>query len=257
MIQMAQARSEEIPSAIPAGKADTEASAALLPTEVTYLGGGQRYVVCAFYTPNYLPVVLHLKQSLEKFGLNYHLRCMEGRGSWEASTRLKPVFISECMEKFPDYDVLYLDADAVVKRPLDLCDTITTDVAIFFAPVVKNGKHLLSISGGTVYLRNTPGGRKFAHLWMSEEQNTHHLSVDEDMIYMAFPKFDGITFTALPRSYYKIFDANGPEPVIEHFQASRSQFKLSRFLRKGRRAMLATTGGVALVIATLLWLHII
>jgi hypothetical protein len=232
------------------------AKIAALPTEVTYLQGGQRYVVCAFYTPNYLDKVLNLKASLDALGLNYHLKCVPRKGSWEANTRLKPVFIADSLAKFPDYDVLYLDADAIVNKQPIFFDSVESDVAMLFAPVVRDRKHLLSIAAGTLYIRNTPGGRRFAGNWRDQEKRANVLSLDEDMIYMAFPSFEGISFTALPRAYSKIFDSDGPEPVIEHFQASRGQFKLSRLLRKGRRAIIIAAAITALAALALIWEHL-
>lgn len=234
-----------------------DAVLAALPAEVTSLHGGQRYVVCAFYTPNYLAKVLRLKASLERLGLNYHLKRVERKSTWEATTRLKPVFVVECLAKFPEHDILYLDADAVVHKPPAFFDGVTTDIALLFAPVIRDGKNLLSIAAGTVYIRNTPGGRTFAENWQSQETNANLLSLDEDMIYMAFPKFEGITFTALPRAYLKIFDSDGPEPVIEHFQASRGQFKLSRLLRKGRRAIILAAVVLVLAVAAIVWRQVL
>lgn len=228
-----------------------------LPTEITSLSGGQRYVVCAFYTPSYLDSVLRLKASLDSLGLNYHLKCVEYKGTWEATTRLKPSFVVDCLNKFPDYDVLYLDADAVVNERPAFFDTVTTDVALLFSPAKRHRKPLLSIAAGTLYIRNTPGGRKFAKYWRDQESRTGLLTLDEDMIYMAFPSFEGITFTALPRAYSKIFDSDGPDAVIEHFQASRAQFKLSRLLRKGQRAVVVASAMLVLAIISLIWRQVL
>ncbi|MCV0371166.1 hypothetical protein [Filomicrobium sp.] len=230
-----------------------EDRSATLPTEVTSLRGGQRYVVCAFYTPSYLENVLRLKASLDTLGLNYHLKCVEYKGSWEATTRVKPSFVVECLNKFPEHDVLYLDADAVVNDKPAFFDTVTTDVALLFAPTKRGRKPLLSIAAGTLYIRNTLGGRKFAEHWRDQEKRTGLLTLDEDMIYMAFPNFEGITFTALPRAYSKIFDSEGPNAVIEHFQASRAQFKLSRLLRKGQRAVVVASAVLVLAIIAIIW----
>ncbi|CPR15716.1 conserved protein of unknown function [Candidatus Filomicrobium marinum] len=228
-----------------------------LPTEVTSLHGGQRYVVCAFYTPSYLENVLRLKASLERLGLNYHLKCVEYKGSWEATTRLKPSFVVDCLNKFPDHDVLYLDADAVVNEKPVFFDTVTTDVALLFAPTKRARKPLLSLAAGTLYIRNTLGGRKFAEHWRNQESRSGLLTLDEDMIYMAFPNFEGITFTALPRAYSKIFDSEGPDAVIEHFQASRTQFKLSRLLRKGERAVVIASAVLVLAIIAIIWRQVL
>jgi hypothetical protein len=208
----------------------------VLPDEITWLGGGQRYVACAFYTSNYLSKVLRLKESLERFGLNYHLKLVPRRLTWEATTRQKPAFVGQCLESFPDHHILYLDADAIVRRSPDFLDEINSDIGLLFAPVVRDGKRYLSIAAGTLYVRNTPGGRRFAKIWQLNEPSVGPLGLDEDMIYCAFNELEGISFTALPRSYSKIFDSPGPDPVIEHFQASRKQLKLSKFVRRGRRA---------------------
>jgi hypothetical protein len=68
------------------------------------------------------------------------------------------------------------------------------------------------------------------------------LDLDEDLIYRMFPTLQGVTFAVLPQSYSKIFDAPGAAPVVEHFQASRGQFKWRRFARQARQA--ATVVGV-------------
>ncbi len=223
----------------------------------TWLGGGQRYVVCAFYTPNYTEQVNRLKASLELLGINHHLRCLPRRATWEATTRLKPLFVVDCLKRFPDLDVLYVDADAVLHQAPLFFDDVTTDVALLFAPVTRSGKRYLSIAAGTLYIRNTAGGRRFAETWARQESKSSPLTLDEDMIYMAFPELEGVTFTALPRAYSKIFDADGPVPVIEHFQASRSQFKLGKLLRKSRRAIVIAalvTSFVALAMMLARWL---
>jgi hypothetical protein len=206
-----------------------------LPDEYLWLGGGQRYVACAFYTSSYLPQVLSLKASLEAHGINHFLKRYDRLATWEETTRLKPVFIDHCLERFPDRDVLYLDADAVVRKPLTFFDDVSADVSMLFHPHRKGSMHYLRISAGTVLVRNTPGGRRFAALWKGAEKSCTRLSLDEDMIYMAFADLAGVSIAVLPPAYYKIFDRPGVEPVIEHFQASRGQFKWRRAIRKGKR----------------------
>lgn len=227
---------------MPAAKSEAAAPGAL-SDEVTDLGGGQRFVVCAFYTTNYLSKVLRLKASLDRFGLNYHLKRVPRRLTWEATTRLKAQFVAECLAKFPDHDVLYLDADAIIRHPPDFFDTVTSDVCMLFTPVFRDGKRALTIAAGTLYVRNTEGGRRFADIWCSNEPKVGPLGLDEDMIYSAFIELEGVSFTALPRAYSKIFDANGPNPVIEHFQASREQLKFGKLARRSRRAL-----GIALIV---------
>jgi hypothetical protein len=232
--------------------ADTDArdaGLAELPEEQAWLEGGQSYVVCAFYTQSYLPQITSLRRSLEEHGINHFLKRYERRATWESTTRLKPVFLDYCLRRFPERDVLYLDADAVVRKPLAFFDGQQSDVSLLFHPTRVGGTHYLRISAGTVFVRNTEGGRRFASLWKAQEARCGPLTVDEDMIYMAFGDLAGVSITVLPPTYYKIFDKPGAEPVIEHFQASRRQFKWRRVIRKARRIAVgvAIAGSIALV----------
>ena len=114
--------------------ADPSADLVDLPEEYAWLDGGQSYIVCAFYTPNYLEQITSLKRSLEAQGISHFLKRYERAATWEATTRLKPVFVDHCLEKFPDKDVLYLDADAVVRKPLQFFDGQQADISLLFHP---------------------------------------------------------------------------------------------------------------------------
>ncbi len=221
-----------------------------LPDVSVWLGGGQGFVVCAFYTPDYEGKVRRLKASLERFGLNFHLQRFDKRLTWEATTRLKAGFVADCLAAYPGHDILYLDADAVVRQAPDFLNEVSGDVGILFAPVKSDGKRRLSIAAGTLFVRNTRGGRRFAEIWRNNEKNVGAFGLDEDMIYEGFEDFAGISFTALPRSYSKIFDSPGPDPVIEHFQASRAQFKVGKVARRIRRAMLTGSIVSAFIVVT-------
>lgn len=232
-------------------------AAALPAVETTWLAGGQSYVVCAFYTPSYEDNVLRLKASLERLGINHHMVRCEPRATWEATTRLKPGFIVEWLDRFRDFDIAYIDADAVVHKAPKFFETVGTDVAMLFSPVIAKGRRRLSLASGTLLVRNTAGGRRFALTWRNEEARNGPLSLDEDLLYGAFPLLEGVTFTALPRAYSKIFDSPGGGAVIEHFQASRDQFKLSGLTRRAKRTgrviglavlgLLAAVGMISLI----------
>ena len=216
-----------------------------LPNEHSWLDGGQGYVVCAFYTPNYLPQILTLKASLEALGLNHYLKRYEVRGGWEANTRIKAEFVADALKRFPKHDVVYLDADAIVRQPLKLFETATADVTMLFDYRRRGKLNMLRIAAGTLLVRNTPGGRRFAERWADEAAKAGALDLDEDLIYRMFPTLQDVTFAVLPRPYSKIFDAPGVDPVVEHFQASRGQFKWRRFARRARQVG-TVVGAIAL-----------
>jgi len=74
-----------------------------------------KYIVCAFYTDSYAAEVASLEASVSKFGLDFYKERYESRGYWEANTRIKPEFLLKCLEKFSGRDVVYLDADSVLR----------------------------------------------------------------------------------------------------------------------------------------------
>ncbi|MEQ1695615.1 MAG: hypothetical protein ABL901_07215 [Hyphomicrobiaceae bacterium] len=224
-----------------------------LPEEYSWLEGGQNYIACGFYTPNYLPQILSLKASLEAQKINHFLKRYEPRGGWEANTRMKPVFVDYCLNKFKGTDIVYLDADAVVRKPLKAFDNMTSDVTLLFHPTKERGKWYLRISAGTVAVRNTQGGRKFAKLWKDGEARATATTVDEDLVYMAFADMAGVSITVLPPDYYKIFDAPGSDPTIEHFQASRGQFKIRKTVRRTLQKAGWILGALALAYLAYRW----
>jgi hypothetical protein len=161
------------------------------------------------------------------------------------------VFVDYCLDTFPEHNVVYLDADAVVRKVPVAFDTMATDVMMLFHPIWQGRRYFLRISAGTIAVRNSPGGRKFAALWKSGEAAASISTVDEDMIYMAFHHLAGLTITVLPFDYAKVFDAPGSNATIEHYQASRGQFKIRKTMRRTRQLAAWAVGGLAL--AYLAW----
>ncbi len=221
-----------------------------LPDECAWRDGGQRYVICGFYTPSYLPQILSLKASVEALGINHYFKRYEPRGGWEANTRIKAEFVAYALKANPNHDVVYLDADAIVRQPLTLFETATADVTMLFDHRRRQKLNVLRIAAGTLLVRNTPGGRLFADSWAREAAKAGPLDLDEDLIYRMFPTLQGVTVSVLPKNYSKIFDAPGDDAVVEHFQASRGQFKWRRAMRQTRQ-IATIIGGIAL--AGLLW----
>jgi hypothetical protein len=234
----------------------TPSSVEGLADEYAWLDGSQNYIACCFYTDNYLARALALKHSLDEFGINHYFKHYEQLGSWEANTRIKPAFIQHCLELFPGRDVLYVDADAVVRRPLEFVDRLSrqngSDVALWLHPRRRKGRWYLRITASVVYIRNTANGFRFVRGWRDAEKALGPLAVDEDMLQAAFADFEGLSITVLPSSYVKIFDENRFDAVIEQFQASREQFNWRSSIRKTRQ--FATFGAGAMLLLSLIWL---
>jgi hypothetical protein len=218
-----------------------------LPWEYLSLAGGQSYVVCAFYTPDYLCHVLVLKRSLENLGINHFFKRYERAANWEATTRIKPAFIEECLAKLAPRHVLYLDADAAVRQAPLFLDGVATDVAISAKPRKKRDSWHVRINPNTVYVRNTPGGRQFVQAWQQAERQCGAVAIDGDMLQIAVGNSPGLTLTILPGVEGKTGNEEA-EVVFEQFHVSRGRFKWRRVLRKTRR--IATIAGLAALVAS-------
>ena len=92
-----------------------------LEEEYAWLEGGQPYVACAFYTPNYIEQITSLKRSLEAQGINHFFKRYQRGATWEATTRLKPVFVDYALKKFPEKG-----------RPLPRCRCCSAQAVNFF-----------------------------------------------------------------------------------------------------------------------------
>lgn len=214
--------------------------------EVREDAAGFPFLACSFFTDAYRINAEHLQTSLVQTQTPYFLKRYPSRGYWEANTRIKPEFLLTCLQRFPERDIVYLDADSVVHAPLELFFNFQGDVGVFVAPANSRLSH--AYLTGTLYLRNTAAVRRFVQDWI-DAQDGMVLGVDQDSFAAAIERNPALVVTPLPESYVKIFDRGDAAPVIEHFQASRRHVKLQRTLKKGRNTLLAT-----LVIAGAVWL---
>lgn len=189
------------------------------------------YIVCAYFTDDYAKEAETLKASLDAFGLPHHLRHFSSRGYWEANTRIKPEFLLDCLVRFPNHDLVYLDADAVVRAPLTLFEDFDADLGVFVAPEGAQYSHRYLT--GTLYLRNNALIRAFVQAWI-QGQSGMVLGVDQDSFSAAMAQHTALKVIPLPAAYVKIYDRGDEIPVIEHFQASRQRIKLQRALKKAR-----------------------
>ncbi|WP_020395789.1 putative nucleotide-diphospho-sugar transferase [Thiolinea disciformis] len=216
--------------------------------EITWLAGGQAYIVCAYFTANYLDEIKSLHQSLVHLSINHYIYPHEDLGYWEKNTRAKPAFILKCLNHFPNHHIVYTDADSVFRKNPALFENLNEDIAIFKAPD-KSGYFTHDYLTSTVYFKNNEKSRALLQQWM-DEQHVGALQVDQDSFDIAVKKIPDLTIYPLPFSYVKVFDQNkGIEPVIEHFQASRKQVKLKNHVRRWRNRVLGL-----IVLLLVLWL---
>ena len=207
----------------------------------TNLSATDSFIVCCFYTDSYRDHALSLKQSLDDFNLNYCFKEVEDAGYWEANTRIKPHFILECLESFPTKNILYLDADALVKKPLDYFNHITADVAFYKTKGMPGMSH--DYLASTMFFRNTPNTVTLVKQWIAEQVDGKRTQVDQDSLDVAMDKLsDTLTVEPLNPGYIKIFDKDYDGDIyIEQYQASRGQTKLKRQNIRTRNRIIGAT----------------
>lgn len=171
----------------------------------------------SFYTLNYAKQAANLIASLDRHGLQYEVDAVETLGSWQANTQYKAKFLLEKHGKHGK--VCWLDADCIVRKPPVLFDTIEADVAFHRF----KGKELLS---GTLYFGGTDKANKVLKEWSKVNQENPN-TWDQKNLDTAIKLVPDVTTFLLPPEYCLIYDLGRKvygqvDPVIEHFQASRT-----------------------------------
>jgi hypothetical protein len=188
----------------------------------------------SFYTPDYEADVVRMMKSLDEHDLNYQVEVMEDLGGWHANCAHKPKFIWDMMDAHPGRDLVWIDADAVVRsRPAIFESKLGCDIGAvrFDHPRMKKRHEILS---GTVFVRPTVGARRLVDRWIElceEHPNRWDQRCLRDALGELVP--DKVRWLQLPVSYAYIngmFEVMFPktEPVIEHFQHSREMRKAGR-----------------------------
>jgi len=188
--------------------------------------------VVSFYTvgTGYEKEVKKLEGSLAALGIPYHLFPCEPRGSWRANLNYKSEIILKAFDLFPDKDIVFIDADGIVRRHPALFDKLsadrTHDVAAHFHPY-QQGLRGGSLLSGTLWFANSDIGRRLVKTWHRigvEHPDVRH----QHCLRLAITEMEKAGAPArvyrLPPEYTLIFDyyrVGKFSPVIEHFQASR------------------------------------
>jgi len=201
----------------------------------------QDFIVCCFFTPSYEGHAKQLKQSIKQLQINYYLQPVPEQGYWEANTRIKPYFLDHCLKQFPNRNVLYLDADAIVKNSLNYFDEITCDVAVYHTKGAQGMSH--DYLTGTIFLKNKQVTKDFVGRWCAVQDDCKLTLVDQDSFDQAMQTSNThLVIADLPLGYIKIFDKDFDGKVyIEQYQASRQQTKLKRKLIRRRNQILSFT----------------
>jgi hypothetical protein len=147
------------------------------------------------------------------------------KGSWRVNLNYKSECILRAMDEFPGKDIVFVDADAVIRSwPTmfdDLSQTRMHDLAAhYFQWRATSPLELLT---GTLWVANTERGRDLVAEW-DRMGRAHPETRHQRCLQMVAENTAGLRIAMLPVEYTCIFDAparRGKTAVIEHFQASR------------------------------------
>ncbi len=176
-----------------------------------------------------------LLPSLKKFNLDYKFYEIKNRGSWHQNTCQKPKIILEAMYEFKDKNIVWIDADAEIKKYPSLLYIISNDYNM--------GVHYLSwedhygrtsdkgrfeLVDGTIYIYNNEKMREFIEKWKqnSTDKETNHQKILARMleerkdikVYDFGREYCYINTTPSGKKPAKIIES----PTIVHYQASRN-----------------------------------
>lgn len=177
------------------------------------------YIVIAFHTDDdrYNGYAANLRDSVEKLGLPYDIKQIPSFGNWLKGTNHKSTFISEMQDKYPENDLLYVDADSAIKRRPVLFDKpYPHDVGLFLRGTAE-------LHAATIYLRAVPNARMLVKCWKALQVEKPG-STDQCLLQKVVNLYGKgvIDVGQLPHAYCCKFDAKCDEPVvIEQYQASR------------------------------------
>lgn len=195
------------------------------------------FKIVAYYTEGtvYQDIIKTLQESLEYLGLDYHLYPTTNLGSWEENTGQKPFILRQALKDFPDHDILYVDADAVVHTWPDF-EIQNWDIGVYYTGACCDKSRVRS---GTIFLRNCQKVAKIIDQWC-EEQTEDEL--DQEVLGRVLKDNKNTNLWRLPVEFCAIYDTDQcDDPVIEHFQASR---KHRRLLVDNKNLIPQTIGGM-------------
>jgi len=184
------------------------------------------FKVVSYFTPDYLPSVKRLEDSLVKHDISYEFVSHQPFRNWLEGVRFKPHFLRSQLLK-SEVPLVWLDADATVEKYPSLFDSFKDiDFACHFRCDKRYKNECLS---GTIYLNKSNGAMGLLDAWIAEQGKDPDIW-DQRSLQKAIESTHSFSMYRLPPQYTQIFDtmAYAGEPVILHHQASRGKDKTAQ-----------------------------
>jgi len=189
-----------------------------------------KWKVVSFYTKGtgYEKEIETLRESLEKFDISYKFYPVSPQGSWRMNLNFKSKCILKAMKEFPKWDIVFIDADGIVRQYPKLFDELSAkghyDIAAVFHCYAKRSGDSDELLSGTLWIQNCQSAREIVERWHEigiANQNIRH----QKCLKVAIREMNREhRLYRMPFEYTYVFDYVYKEkrlPIVEHFQASR------------------------------------
>ena len=179
----------------------------------------------AYYTNDYYySKSIDLSHSLNKFGVTYEIKKVEGPKTWKEAVSYKPRFILDSLLGSTCEYLGYTDCDSRLLRCLP-ASAITGDVA--YVPFQRSPHDTEEALTGTLFFRNTTPVKGFVMGWIDATEKWKGLDTPEQLSLKEVLEATNLDVQRLGPEWCWIFDdfkelfPNAPPPIFEHYQASR------------------------------------
>lgn len=159
--------------------------------------------------------VKRLRDSFEKFGVDYIIYKMDHQGSWERNTQEKVKYIFKALNDYK-CPIVWVDADAELLKKDDYFHHVQDDIQVY---EIKEWEDILT---GTMFLNYNQRVIDFLGQWVF---NNEINSVSCQKTFIKIYRGDNTLVKGeLPCRFIKIYDnelQKCDDPVIVHYQGSR------------------------------------
>ena len=182
-----------------------------------------KFMVIGYYTRNtfYEDHAQVFVKSMQLFNIPYYVEAIDNLGSWVLNCTYKPTFIKRMMEKFPDYNIVYVDVDAEFLAYPILFEDLDCNIAVHYFDRRYHPKitvEAYEVLSGTIFLKNCCQVFEMVEQWEKECERRPRVWDQRSL-----EKILQGDFYHLPAEYCKIFNLMPriKNAVIVHYQASR------------------------------------
>lgn len=158
-----------------------------------------------------------LIKSLKKFNLPYYVVEINSNGDkWTKICQQKPYILLKVLNEYPNKNVVWVDADAIIEKKPDLFISINKTFAVHYV----GGNEFAS---GTLFFKNNKISRNIINDWINENNKNSNVFDQVTLGKVINKKYKEHEYK-LPKEYCSIFDRRdyqNIDRVISHWQASR------------------------------------